>query len=267
MVRDQARLASSWSRALPDFMIIGAQKAGTTSLFNYLAQYPDIHSGAKKEVHFFDHWYDHGERWYRSQFPPTLPLGGRTWLTGEASPYYLLHPAVPARVACMLPEVRLVALLRQPVARAYSHFQHSRAAGKEPLQSFEEALRLEGERTDEAWRALELRGGREPAVEFFSYARRSRYAPQLRRWLDAVPAESLLVIIAEDLFHDPKAVLQQVRSHLRLPPSDVPIDLGPRNVRGYEALPEGVRRRLGELFAEDVAEVEKVLGRRTGWQL
>jgi hypothetical protein len=259
------RVATAGQRSLPDFLVIGAQKAGTTSLYHYLTQFGDVRSASTKEVHYFDHHYELGERWYRSRFP--VLRVGRAWITGEATPSYLLHPAVPGRVAALVPDVRLVALLRHPVERAYSHFQHSRARGTEPVQDFERALDMEPERTDDAWTRLERAGSRQRDVETFSYVRRSRYMPQLRRWLDVFPASSLLLVTAEELSSAPGEVLDRVRRHLGLPPTSERIALDRRNARSYEQMPDRLRRRLAHLFAPDVAEVERLLGRPTGWEL
>ena len=268
-----ARAATAGRRALPDFLLIGAAKAGTTSLYHYLTQSPDVRRAARKEVHFFDHHYGRGENWYRAWFP--VDEAGRDWVSGEASPSYLLQPAVPARVARLLPNVRLVALLRHPVARTYSHFQHSRRLGVEPEESFERALDLEAARTDQAWGELEQEEGRETIVDWpstrpvrvFSYVRRSTYAPQLRRWLDVLPANSMLVRTAEELFSEPKTVLEEVRRHLGLPPSPLKITFERRNGGIYEEMPAHLRRRLSNTFTQDVAEVEQLLGRPTGWRL
>jgi len=260
------RLLTAPARPLPHFLIIGAQKAGTTSLYAYLTQSPDIRAASIKEVHFFDHHYARGERWYRSHFPAAGGTGA-SWVSGEASPYYLFHPLVPGRVRRDLPDVRLIALLRHPVARAYSHFQHSRARGHEPVADFEEALRLEPERTDAAWRQLERDGSRQAALEKFAYARRSLYAPQLRRWYEAFPEDSLLVLMAEALFADPRRVTLLAREHLGLTTSGPEIDYTPQHTRSYERLSVSTRERLGAVFAPDVAEVESLLGRSTGWTL
>ncbi|HEV2894458.1 MAG TPA: sulfotransferase, partial [Actinomycetota bacterium] len=155
-----ARRAARWSaqayarptaglRLLPDYLIIGAQRAGTTSLHRYLIQHPGVRTTLRtKGVHFFDTAYGRGMSWYASRFPTKLTAWyvarrhGVELRTGEASPYYLFHPHVPARVAEHLPQVRLIALLRDPVGRAYSHYQHEVARGFETL-SFEEAIEAE----------------------------------------------------------------------------------------------------------------------------
>jgi hypothetical protein len=253
-------------RALPDFMIIGAQKAGTTSLFQYLEECPDVRGPLTKEGHYYDHNVDRGEQWYRSNFP--IRSARDKWITGESSPYYMLHPSVPRRLAEHLPGTRLIALLRHPVQRAYSHFNHSRVLGGEPIGDFEAAMAAEPARTDEAWARLVETGEREPAVEWFSYARRSYYAPQLRRWLACFPRESLLIMTAEELYADPKGGLSRARAHLGLPKMDVAdLNYSPRNARSYVPISDQVRSQLSRNFVDDMAEVEQLMGHPTGWDL
>ena len=261
-----ARAPRAHRRARPDFLIVGAQKAGTTSLFEYLQECPDVRGPLTREVHFYDHHHRRGERWYRTNFPVRAP--GQSWLAGESTPYYLLHPSAPARVAEQLPEVRLIALVRHPVDRAYSHFQHSRFFGREPLLSFELALAAEAERTDDAWARLARTGVREPAVEWFSYARRGYYAPQLRRWLACLPRESLLIMTSDELYRDPATALRLARAHLGLPELNTATrTYGNRNAHRYPPIQEQTRQRLGRDYAGDVAELEEIIGRPTGWVL
>jgi hypothetical protein len=137
----------SWTaplRGLPSVLIIGAQRSGTTSLFNYLVQHPDVLAPLGKESHYFDLRYARGVWWYRGRFPYAHRLR-RGALTLDASPYYLVHPLVPRRVAELLPGARLIALLRHPVDRAFSHYQHAVGDGRESL-SFAEAIARERER-------------------------------------------------------------------------------------------------------------------------
>ena len=112
-------------RPLPDFLILGAQKAGTTSLHRYLEQHHAVLPPSTKEVHYFDVQWWRGEKWYRSNFPTArhrrarrLP-DGRPAISGESSPYYLAHPLVPARVKQTIPAVPMIVILRDPIERAY----------------------------------------------------------------------------------------------------------------------------------------------------
>ena len=141
-------MATSPLRRWPDFLIIGTQRGGTTSLYEYLCRHPQVSPATEKEIHYFDFQTARGPAWYRAHFPWRFP---RTRITGEASPFYLFHPRVPRLVRDLLPAVRLIVLLRDPVERAHSHFRLQKRAGIERLATFEEALeaepaRLEGER-------------------------------------------------------------------------------------------------------------------------
>lgn len=259
------RAPSASMRALPDFLIIGAQKAGTTSLFDYLERLPTIKGPLAKEIHFFDHHYDRGPSWYRRHFP--LATRSRSWLTGEASPFYLLHPHAPARVLEVVPDVKLIVLLRHPVARAYSHFQHSRSLEREPLSEFAEALRMERDRTTAAWARLEATGMRQPEVEWFSYLRRSLYAPQLRRWLAVFPRDRLLPVVSERLFDHAEPELGRICHFLGVEPRGPAMGLRKLNGREYPALSPETREALHPQFVNDVEETERLLGIRTGWEL
>jgi hypothetical protein len=256
------RRPSAAVRTLPGYLIVGAQKSGTTSLQHYLDSEPGVRAPLVKEVHFFDHHARRGTGWYRSNFP--LAGRDRHWLAGEASPYYLLHPHAPARAAAVVPDVRIVAVLRNPVTRAYSYFQHARALGFEPIADFAEALAREGERTDDAWQQLVRTGRRQLAVERYSYLRRGRYAPQLRRWLEAFRAEQILVVTSDELFRDSRRTLPLVYRHIGLSAAPARA-FERRHARAYPPMSSAVRAWLTDYFADDVADVEALLPRRTNW--
>src|SRR5579863_10505639 len=139
-------------RLLPDFLIIGAQRGGTTSLFHYLEAHPCIKPAVNKDLHFFDRKYNKGLAWYRGHFPTRIEqyyaqkIRRRAFVTGEASPSYLFHPHTPRRVVQAIPHVKLIILLRNPVSRAYSQYHHAVELGHESL-AFEEAIQGEEERT------------------------------------------------------------------------------------------------------------------------
>ncbi len=192
------RGATAGLRTLPDVVILGAQRGGTTSLFNWLALHPKVAPSTTKEVHYFDRHYARGERWYRAHFP--LRVVPR--LSVEATPYLLFHPLAPGRVAADLPpRTRFIVVLREPVQRAISQYWHSVRihAEDEPLAR---ALALEDERLagqDEIVAA----GGESFARRNFSYKARGHYAEQLRRWFAVIDRDRFLVIPSEDLFDDP----------------------------------------------------------------
>lgn len=153
-------------RMLPDFVIIGAQKSGTSFFYNLLTRHPQIEKAATKEVHFFSRYYDLGPSWYNSHFPFPRQKDASNPLTGEATPYYLLHPLAARRAADTIPQARLIVMLRNPVDRAYSHYQHQVRMGNEPLPSFEEAIAAEGTR---------IEGEREKILRYKHYSSNSQF--------------------------------------------------------------------------------------------
>src|SRR5580692_9445955 len=124
---------------LPGFLIVGAQRCGTTSMYRALSEHPEVRKAVlHKGVHYFDMNYGRGLGWYRAHFP--LARGGG--VTFESSPYYLFHPLAAERIAADLPGVKLIVLVRDPVERAYSAYTHERARGFE-TESFEQAIERE----------------------------------------------------------------------------------------------------------------------------
>jgi hypothetical protein len=249
------RLGLSPAGALPDVLIIGAQKAGTTSLFEYLAQHPSISVSLTKEVHFFDNAFGRGEAWYRRRFPPRQD----SKLVVEASPYYLFHPLAPERAAGMLPSARLIALLREPVARAFSHYQHEVAQGRETL-SFDEAVAAEPERLGDSEKHL-ARGEIARSFEHqnYSYLARGFYAAQIERWLEHFPASQMLVLKAEDLFASPQSAFERVCDFLGLPRFQLR-DASPRYQRSYAPLSDATRERLARLYEEPNRRLAELTG-------
>lgn len=207
----------------PDFVVVGTQKGGTTSLFRYLVQHPSVLRSRKKEVDFFTDDYGKGTSWYSDQFPSrierlraSLRHRSRT-LTGEATPYYLFHPLAPARIQAYCPDAKIIMMLRDPVERAYSHYKHHKKLGEETLD-FASAIDAEDDRlageldklaTDASYVANNYR--------LYSYKARGRYVEQLERWLATYPKESLLILHSEEFFADPAAGFLQVQRFLNLP--------------------------------------------------
>ena len=252
-------IATSGLRPLPDFLILGAQKAGTTALYAYLRWHPQITGPSFKEVSFFDRHYARGERWYRAHLPIR-----RSGIVGEASPSYLFHPLAPERVARMLPRARLIALLRSPADRAFSHYQHEVALGREDL-SFDDALaREDGRMEGELDRML-----RDPtyfsyAWWNYTYAARGRYAEQLERWLAEFPREQLLVLFTEELAADTAATYRRVLDFLGVEARG--LESYPRIFeREYAGMDPATRARLEDEFAEFDRRLAQLLERDLPW--
>jgi hypothetical protein len=251
-------------RGLPSALIIGAQRSGTTSLFNYLVQHPDVLPPIGKEIHYFDLNYDRGVQYYRGRFPYSRQL--RHALTLDATPYYLAHPLVPQRAAQLLPQVKLIAVLRNPVDRALSHYQHEVREGRETL-SFAEAIEKESERL--AGEEERLRN--EPGYyswnhRRYSYVRRGLYLEQLKRWLQYFPRSQLLVLQSERLFRDPPGATASVHRFLGL--RDYRLEhYDDRYQRGnYQRdMPEELKSQLIAYFEPHNRELFRWLGEEFDW--
>ena len=246
-------------RPLPNFLILGAQKAGTTALYAYLRWHPQVTGPSFKEVSFFDRHYARGERWYRAHFPAR-----RRPAVGEASPSYLFHPLAPERVAQLLPDARLVALLRNPVDRAFSHYQHEVALGREPL-SFEQAIVREDERMrGELQHMLDDELYFSHAWWNYTYLARGRYAEQLERWFASFPREQLLVLLTDELAQDPGGAYGRVLDFLGVEVRELPSY--PRIFeREYDEMPAETRAQLDRSFQEPNRRLEALLGRDLPW--
>ena len=267
MIAMAGRRVSAPLRSLPQFLIIGAQKSGTTSLVDHLGQHPCTRSLRwVNEVHFFDANHERGSLWYRSQFPLRAVLvreskrAEHPVLTGEKTPSYLFHPLAAARAAAVVPEAKPIALLRNPVDRAISQYRMNVARGVEPL-SFPDAIAAEPERTDAAYEEIargrtSVKGG---PVADFSYVRRGLYGEQLDRWLAHFPRPSLLVVRSEDLASTPAEVYQRVLRFLDLPPHDATFSRRNESTAKVSVDAE-TRVELAERFHASNARVEELTG-------
>lgn len=206
----ESRLALPIARKSPSFLIIGAQKGGTTSLYDYLIQHPGIISAFRKEIHFFDKNYDKGMNWYNSFFPILEKEG----ITGEASPFYLYHKLVPQRIKNDLDEIKLIILLRDPVQRAFSHYKMEKRRGIEKL-SFLKALEAEEARLEEGRESLE-NGLYSYNHQYFSYLDRGKYAEQIQRWFELFGRDNILILNSESFFNNPGTSYNEVLEFLGL---------------------------------------------------
>jgi hypothetical protein len=258
-------------RIFPSVLIIGAQRAGTTSLFDALARHPYVARPTTKEVHFFDDNFWRGTDWYRLFFPLRLSREyarrrGRDLIGLDATPSYLFHPAVPERVAATLPGAPLLVILRDPVDRAYSHYQHARRRNVERL-SFSDAVaaeerRLAGERER---LASDLRY-RSTRFLHRSYISRGLYAEQLERWLAHFPRTQVHVVFAEEFFARPADVYAETIAFLGLPAWE-PAEFPNSSPDSYPKLDETTRAGLAERFAAPNARLSRLLGRELPWDM
>jgi hypothetical protein len=244
---------------MPDFIMIGAQRSGTTTFYHSLISHSGVAKAIRKEVHYFDLYYNNGRSWYEKMF---VEKRGR--ISGEASPYYIALPYVPQRIWETIPEVKLIALLRNPVDRAYGHYHHEVRA-KHEKRTFEEAIAREaamlGNYEKELWRAQHAFWQQH---NWYSYQTRGYYAQQLKWFKEVFSEEQLLVIRSEDYFANPKEQLVVALEYLGLESEALKISSKPSS-RYEESMKEETRQQLIEHFRPHNAALEELLGRDFGW--
>ena len=266
---------SRWRRP-PDYLLIGAHRAGSTSLWAYLNEHPCVAVNfprlqGVKGVRYFDQNYFRGTDWYLSHFPTVAYRDflrrrhGCEPVAGDASSYYLFHPAAAQRAAAVVPDAKVIVLLRNPVSRAYSHWQRERRDGTEPLARFDQAVAAEPERlAGEFDRIMSDERYYSYAHENFSYMTQGHYLEPLRRWLENYPREQVHVELSERLSADPQAAYDRVLRFLGLPPHELR-DPRPRNAIPSEPLDPGIRRELSARMAPENDRLEEFLGVELGW--
>lgn len=263
------RLRAS-DRALPDFIIIGAQKAGTSSLFYYLNQHPNLKPSWIKETHYFaghNRWtgktlpYEEGIDWYRAQFPKLSDIGASDKVF-EASPYYLFHPDAPARIHELLPNVKLIMLLRDPVERAISQWFHNTRRGNEVLPMLQ-AFKMEKERMQQKY---EIGGYDTRGYGLGAYKSRGLYHEQVMRYKKYFSDEQLLILKSEKFFMDPNETVQRVFSFVGVDGTKVN-DLRPRNTGlNRQAVSREIEQYLADYFEHPNARLAALLGNDFVWK-
>ena len=260
-------------RPPPDFIIAGAQRCGTTSLFRALSQHPAMMPNVinAKGVHYFDTSYQQDEAWYFAHFPSQKERDnhaanvGHCAIVGEASPYYLFHPAGAERMAQTVPHAKIIVLLRDPVKRAISHHLHMVWEGHESVEDIDTALDLESSRLDGLEQHLVSdRSFVSRPHQHYSYMARGHYAAQLERLYAHYDRESVLVLATEQLIKDSKTSLGKIQSFIGLEP-DPAIDLEKRNASPkFEPRPETLDRLASE-FAESNNRLRSMVDFEVAW--
>jgi hypothetical protein len=268
-------LITGRQRVLPDFLLIGTKRGGTTSLFKYLIQHPEVAPifpsvQGIKDVRFFDTNFGKGTVWYRSHFPMRLHrlyverFGKRRLLAGESTPYYLFHPHAARRAHQLVPNARLIVLLRNPVDRAYSHYKDEVKTGRETM-TFEEAIQQEPMRLKSEWdRILDDPSYYSFALEHHSYLSHGIYVDQLKRWLSVFSPDRVAIFRSEEFYADPANVYRQVLTFLGLTPRELP------EYERYNFLPSAdmsarTRDELTRFFAPHNRRLYEFLGVDMAW--
>lgn len=256
MIKNPQLAELDWSQNKqnsPDFIIIGASKCGTTSLFSYLNENPQILAPHKKEINFFNQNFDLGLPWYLAQFPAIADLPG--YITGEASPFYIYDLRAIDRIKQAFPDIKLIAMLRNPIERTISEYYHAINHGVEN-RSLEELIAREKEQL-----ATMDRG---EAMQVFGYLLNSIYVEKLAQWVDRFSRENILIIESESFFQNTPSIMEEVYSFL-----DVPVHTNnnhiPYNVGTYPSISPNTREKLKNFFIPYNQELETYLGRKFNW--
>ena len=261
------RMRSGVNHALPDFVIAGVMKCGTTSLFNHLISHRCVAEPLVKGVKYFNRNLERGEAWYRANFPSeeemqALRATEGFGLTGESSPDYLPNPEAALLLHQLRPDVRLIVLLRDPVDRALSHYHYRKVRGREN-RSFEDAIKdnLTSLETEAAGVEL-LR----QHPNYTSYLGRGLYMPQLRYWLEVFPEEQILVIGSEQFLQDAQSVYSEVLEFLDLPDHQLSIQKK-YNTGKYDEMTSSTRQLLCDYFRPHSQQLFEFTGREFDWKL
>ncbi len=260
------------ARMLPGFLIVGAQRCGTTTMYRAISQHPYVLKAVMhKGVHYFDVAYDRGMDWYQAHFPLKAQArwigrsGDGTPLTFESSPYYMFHPLAGERIARDLPGVKLLVLVRNPVSRAYSAYTHEFARGYED-QPFEVALELEQERLKgEVERIIGNPRYQSHSHRHHAYRVRGQYIEQLERLETLFGRERIHVVDSGDFFVEPKRVYDALLEFLELPHRGYP-SFEAQNARPRTPMSESVRAALDEHFLPFDKRLAEWLGRDPSWR-
>ncbi|PCC27458.1 sulfotransferase [Glutamicibacter sp. BW80] len=263
-------MLSAPARTLPDFIIIGAQRSGTTSLYRLLSAHPAVaRPTASKGIGYFDVDYARGMRWYRGHFPLRLTAailpGSSVRQVFESSGYYCFHPLAAERISTDLPDVKLVMMLRDPVERAYSAHRHELVRGFE-TEDFETALELEDQRlAGEDQRLIDDPQYQSHNHRHHAYLRRGLYAQQIRRIHEAVGSDRLYLMDADDFFQHPIEEFRTLLKWLGLPDS-IPDSVPAENAQPRAEMDEQLRARLRDYFAAPDSELAELMGKTPSWR-
>jgi len=253
-------------RPLPDFLIIGVPRAGTTSLYNYLIKHPMIMPSLWKEVAFFSKHYDKGSTWYKSHFPLKLVKKSnnsneKKILTGEASPNYLYHPSAPKRIHELIPKVRIILLLRNPVDRANSHYWQSVRKRRE-ASSFESII--EKQMTEEPLddEKVFLPGGGDFSNRYISGG---IYSARIERFFEFFPKDQILILRSEDLYENPELIYKQTLEFLNLPEFEIKGFTKYNYHTDQKKMDNTIRQKLIDYYKPHNQRLYKLLNRDFNW--
>lgn len=259
------RILTANSRILPNFLILGAHKSGSSTLYMNLIKHPNVLPAVTKEIMYFDAYYG-STTWYQANFPlrkefyEVVKKKG-ICRTGEATPQYLFHPLVPKRVKELLPNAKFLIILRNPIERAFSHYNHNVRKNIEELP-FQQALEKRQESLKKA-RELTLNEDIEASryYEKYSYLDKGKYAEQLESWFQVFPKEQFFIFKTEEF--NPKT-WKKIYNFLDLPDFELVKD-EKFSVGSYEPIEKSVKKYLIEYFKPHNEKLSKILKINLDW--
>ena len=256
-------------RILPDFLVIGVGRGGTTSCFHYLSQHPSIIGSAYDEIGFFDQNFHLGLNWYRSMFPTKflkkkIAKKFGKCLTYDVTPAYIRKPWVARRIKELFPEIKLIALLRNPVDKAYSHYHLSLRSGVQK-SSFEEMI-------EEDIKMIEKFENTNSIIDdeyFRNYIEKSPlgrglYAQQLKIWFELFDRKQILILTSEELSTDTNKTMNKIFQFLGLPDYNIS-DTVKRNTANYTNMKTDTRKKLITFFSKYNQDLFKLLNQEFDW--
>ena len=258
----KTRKATASRRALPDFVIIGGQRCGTTSLFDCLSQHRGIEPSLNKEVHYFDLAFERGTGWYKAHFPLESKISGR--VTFEATPNYLASFDAPNRMQSVIPDVKLVVLLRDPVERAHSSWKLRAYEGSDG-RPFGEAIEAELAGVTMTYDDVDEERKRKVARSMrWSYMEKSRYVEHLTRWFECFDRDQFLILESEALFTNPSEGLSGIETFLGIE-HDPTIALPRTNDTASSPIEPSLLQDLREYFAPYNERLRTLTGASFTW--
>ena len=256
---------------LPDFLIIGAAKSGTTSLFEHLIKHPSIFPPLAQQPNFFTSNFHNGESWYRSYFPSiitkniTQTIKKKKFLTGEASTQYYWYPHAAKRAKSLLPNAKIILLLRNPIDRSYSQYQMEFSKGNEELISFEDAIEQENERIkDEYDKMLHDENYYSNQYTIQSYITKSIYVNYIEEWFKYFPREQFLFLNSEDFNSNTSKVYKQTLNFLNVSEIDFKKYEVFRAAK-YQEMNPSTRKKLSEFFKPHNEKLYKLINQNFHW--
>jgi ubiquinone/menaquinone biosynthesis C-methylase UbiE len=255
----------------PTYLIIGAAKCGTSSLHEYLMLHPCVGKVLTKQLHFFDRYFERGVEWYKVCLPFVWnkfyiqSILKKNYATGEATAHYINHPLAANRVAKILPNVKIIVMLRNPIDRAYSHYQMEFDNKNEEL-SFEDAILEEPKRIEGEKEKLEK------DTSYFSknyphraYLDGSKYVEQLEKWLEYFPLEQFHFISTEDFNNNPSKIYHDTLMYLDLPKHDL-LEYKKLRERKYVKMNPDTRKKLSKYFKPYNERLYSLIGKNFNWE-